>query len=116
MARSYVAPLPSTAAALLKLARLKTGLSQRELALRAGVPTTMISAYERDRRQPTLPTLERLLRAADLDLRLHLAPHDEHDDVLLELEERRSDEERARRDQQFDAWRDAAPVRSDGAP
>ena len=39
-------------------------MSQRELAERAGVPVTMISAYERDQRQPTLATLLRLLRAA----------------------------------------------------
>lgn len=30
-----------------ELARLKTGLTQRELAERADVPVTMISAYER---------------------------------------------------------------------
>ena len=93
------------------LARIETGMSQRELAERAGVPATMISAYERGRRQPTLPTLERLLRAAGLDLRLHLAPHDAHDEVLQELERRRSPKERARRDRQIDAWRQAVPLR-----
>ena len=65
--------LPSPSSALLQLARLKAGISQRELAGRAGVPVTMISAYERDQRQPTLTTLLRLLRAAGFDLRLHLA-------------------------------------------
>src|ERR1700691_5397495 len=35
--------LPSVSAALLQLARLKAGLSQRELAEQAGVPVTMIS-------------------------------------------------------------------------
>ena len=66
--------LPSPSSALLQLARLKAGISQRELAGRAGVPVTMISAYERDQRQPTLTTLLRLLRAAGFDLRLHLGP------------------------------------------
>jgi hypothetical protein len=47
---------------------------------------TMISAYERDLRQPTLTTLLRLLHAAGFDLRLHLAAYDPHDDVLAELE------------------------------
>ena len=42
----------------------------------------MISAYERDRRQPTLDTLLRLLKAAGYELRMHLAPYDDHDDVL----------------------------------
>jgi len=87
MTQSYQ-EAPSTAAALLRLARRRAGLSQRELAERAGVPPTMISAYERDLRQPTMPTLLRLLRAAGFDLRMHLAPVDPHDDVLAALEDR----------------------------
>lgn len=102
--------LPSTSAALLQLARLKAGLSQGELARRAGVPPTMVSAYERDRRQPTLATLLRLLRAAGFELRFHLAPWDPHDDVLAALEAGRPPREQARRDRQLQAWRRATPV------
>jgi transcriptional regulator with XRE-family HTH domain len=101
---------PSPAAALLQLARLKAGISQRELAERASVPATMISAYERDKRQPTLPTLLRLLRAAGFDLRMTLEPYDPHDDVLAGLEAARSPSERTRRDLQIEAWRRAAPA------
>jgi transcriptional regulator with XRE-family HTH domain len=107
------ARLPSPSSALLQLARLKAGMSQRELAERAGVPVTMISAYERDQRQPTLATLLRLLRAAGFDLRLHLAAYDPHDDILAGLEAGRSDADRRERDRQLQAWRDAVPV--DGA-
>jgi transcriptional regulator with XRE-family HTH domain len=107
------AGLPSPSSALLQLARLKAGLSQRELAERAGVPVMMISAYERDHRQPTLATLLRLLRAAGFDLRLHLAVYDPHDDILAGLEAGRSDASRQERDRQLQAWRDAVPV--DGA-
>jgi transcriptional regulator with XRE-family HTH domain len=103
-------PLPSVSSALLQLARLKAGLAQRELAERAGVPVTMISAYERDQRQPTLATLLRLLRAAGFDLRLHLAAYDPHDDILAGLEAGRSEAERQDRDRQLQAWRDAAPA------
>jgi transcriptional regulator with XRE-family HTH domain len=103
-------PLPSLSSALLQLARLKAGLTQRELAERAGVPVTMISAYERDQRQPTLATLLRLLRAAGFDLRLHLAAYDPHDDILAGLEAGRSEAERQDRDRQLQAWRDAAPA------
>ena len=78
------------------------------------MPTTMISAYERDRRQPTLETLLRLLRAAGFDLRMQLAPYDADDDVLADLEAARTDRERARRDRQVEAWRRAAPARSTG--
>ena len=85
-------------------------MSQRELADRAGVPVTMISAYERDQRQPTLSTLLRLLRAAGFDLRLHLAAYDPHDDILAGLEADRSEPERLRRDQQLQAWRQATPA------
>src|SRR5680860_1192455 len=109
MRQSYVDP-PSTSAALLQLARLKSGLSQGQLAKRAGVPPTMVSAYERDRRQPTLATLLRLLRAAGFDLRMHLAPSDPHDDVLAALETGHSPRQRARRDRQIQAWRRATPV------
>ncbi len=73
----------------------------------------MISAYERDQRQPTLTTLLRLLRAAGFDLRLHLATYDPHDEILAGLEAGRSEAERHHRDQQIEAWRAAAPV--DGA-
>jgi transcriptional regulator with XRE-family HTH domain len=102
--------LPSPSSALLQLARLKAGISQRELAGRAGVPVTMISAYERDQRQPTLTTLLRLLRAAGFDLRLHLAAYDPHDDILAGLEAGRSESERRRRDGQLQAWRQATPA------
>jgi transcriptional regulator with XRE-family HTH domain len=102
--------LPSPSSALLQLARLKAAMSQRELAERAGVPVTMISAYERDLRQPTLATLLKLLRAAGFDLRLHLAAFDPHDDILAELEAGRSESERQQRDRQLQAWRQATPA------
>ena len=114
MAQSYDQSSPSTGAALLQLARLKAGLTQRELAERAGVPTTMISAYERGKRQPTLDTLLRLLRAAGFDLRMQLAPYEADDDVLADLEAARTSRERARRDRQLEAWRRATPARSAG--
>lgn len=102
MAQSY--ELRSTAASILALARLKAGLSQQQLAQRAGVSATMISAYERDRRQPTIPTLERLLAGAGLELRYHLEPRDLHDEVLGKLESRRTPAERRRRDRQIEVW------------
>jgi transcriptional regulator with XRE-family HTH domain len=86
--------MPSPGAGLLHYARLKARLSQSELAERAGVSRTMVSAYEHSRRQATLPTLMRLLKAAGFELRMQLAPYDDHDDVLRELEQHRSPEER----------------------
>jgi len=100
----------STSAGLLQLARLKSGLSQKKLADRAGVPATMISAYERDLRQPSVPTLLRLLAAAGYELRMHLEPLDGHDRVLEELEANRSQSDRQHRDRQQRAWREATRV------
>lgn len=109
MTQSYV-DRPSVAAALVQLARIKAGLSQRELAERASVPPTMVSAYERDRRQPSLETLRKLLRAAGFDLKMQLEAYDPHDDVLDALERNRSADDRAARDRQVEAWRRATPV------
>lgn len=61
---------------LLRLARVKAGLTQAALAERAGVSQALVSAYENGRRQPTVPTLLRLLEAAGFDLRVHLEPPD----------------------------------------
>jgi len=43
-------------------------LSQVELAIRAGVTQSVISAYESGRRQPSLPTLAALIEAAGYEL------------------------------------------------
>jgi predicted nucleotidyltransferase/DNA-binding XRE family transcriptional regulator len=61
------------AGALLTLARRRAGLTQTELAHRAGVQQSVVSAYESGRRQPTIPTLLRLVRAAGNDVRVTLA-------------------------------------------
>lgn len=53
---------------MLRGARRRAGLTQVELARRAGVAQSVISAYESGRRQPALPTLAALVRAAGLDL------------------------------------------------
>jgi len=55
-------------AALLGRARRAAGLSQTELARRAGTSRTAVSAYENGRKSPTLDTAERLLDEAGFDL------------------------------------------------
>lgn len=67
---------------LLRLARLRRGVSQRRLAEIAGVPQSTVARIETHRQQPTLPLLARLLAAADLELRTRLEDYDPHDDVL----------------------------------
>jgi uncharacterized protein len=60
------------AGTLLRKARKRAGLSQVDLAARAGVTQSVISAYESGQRQPSLPALARLVGAAGFDLTLSL--------------------------------------------
>lgn len=46
----------------LRFLRDRQGLSQKEVAQRADVTPPMLSAYENDRADPELPTLDRILR------------------------------------------------------
>lgn len=56
------------AGTLLRRARRGAGLSQAELAARAGISQSVISAYESGHRQPAVPTLAALIDAAGYDL------------------------------------------------
>ena len=49
--------------------RLRAGLTQREVARRVGLPDTVLSAYERGRRQPSLDTAGRIIDAIGFDVR-----------------------------------------------
>lgn len=84
------------AGAMLLSARQRLGLSQTAFADLLGVAQPTLSAYESGRRQPTLPTLLRLLRRAGFDLRLELTEQDRHDEILAEWERSLDDDERAR--------------------
>lgn len=53
---------------LLEQARVDAGLTQEELASRAGTSRPTLSAYERGRKSPTVATFARLLSAAGRDL------------------------------------------------
>lgn len=67
-------------ATLLGRARRAAGLSQTELARRAGTSRTAVSAYENGRKSPTLDTAERLLDEAGFDL--DATPRVEFHDVV----------------------------------
>lgn len=60
----------SNAAELLVEARGRAALGQAELARRAGVPRSVLNAYERGRREPGVDSLLRLLAAAGFELGL----------------------------------------------
>ncbi len=57
---------------LIRDARLRTGLSQRDLARRARTAQSVIARIEAGKTSPTWDTLSRLLAAAGFDLRANL--------------------------------------------
>lgn len=64
----------SIGAALLREARRRARLTQAQLAARAGVTQSVISAYESGHRQPALSTLVALIDAAGFELDVLLRP------------------------------------------
>jgi transcriptional regulator with XRE-family HTH domain len=59
---------------LLRALRRSSGLTQAELARRAGTSQPVVSAYEHDRRDPTIATLRKLVAAGGRQLRLDTSP------------------------------------------
>jgi transcriptional regulator with XRE-family HTH domain len=84
----------TVAAGLVVMAREEAGLSQRELAESAGVAQSEIARIESGKREPSIPTLQRILAGAGLELRFRLAPIDDHDQVLASREARRSGQQK----------------------
>jgi predicted nucleotidyltransferase/DNA-binding XRE family transcriptional regulator len=63
-----------TAGELLRRARSRGGLTQRELAQRAGVVQSVVAAYESGTREPSLATLAALVEATGVSLTIDLGP------------------------------------------
>ncbi len=61
-------------AELLRAIRRRRGLTQADLAARAGTSQPVISAYEGGHRDPTYRTLRRLVEAGGEQLRIDAAP------------------------------------------
>ncbi len=59
-----------TPGGLIRAVRRRQGLTQAELARRAGTSQPMVSAYEHDRRDPSFATLARLIEAAGEQLHI----------------------------------------------
>ena len=62
------------AAAELRRARLRAGLTLRELARRAGTSHATLAAYESGRKVPSVSTFDRVVRAAGYRPALELTP------------------------------------------
>jgi transcriptional regulator with XRE-family HTH domain len=69
--------------AIVQEARRRAGLTQRELAKRAGTSQSAIARIERGRQIPSVETLQRILRACDLDLQLRVTARDAAQDPTI---------------------------------
>jgi uncharacterized protein len=67
-------PAHNASAALLREARTRANLSQNDVARRAHVAQSVVSAYESGRRDPAFATLERLIAATGHRLDVRLEP------------------------------------------
>ncbi|MGH9039412.1 MAG: helix-turn-helix domain-containing protein [Acidimicrobiia bacterium] len=66
-----------TGGQVVREARRRAGISQQALARRAGVHQPAVARWESGRTEPSLATVERLVAACGLELRVVLAPADE---------------------------------------
>ena len=79
---------------LLREARLRAGLTQRELAARAGTSQPLVARIEAGRVRPSFERVLQLVRACGFDLDVHVVPLDEDAWTLAEEGERLSPEQR----------------------
>lgn len=73
---------------LVATARHQAGLTQQQLAERAGTSQPAVARLERGDGSPTMATVERLVNAAGFDLRLELVPRFVHQDPVVEVYKR----------------------------
>jgi transcriptional regulator with XRE-family HTH domain len=72
------------ASTLIRSARLAAGLTQAQLAARAGMPQSSIARLESPDSNPTVTTLERVLAAADSGLTVKPAALPGVDETLID--------------------------------
>lgn len=73
---------------MIRAARHRAGITQKELARRLGTTQSVVARWESGRVSPTVETLSRVVRACGLDLVISLRPTDDHD-LGLALESQR---------------------------
>lgn len=76
-----------TPAELIKAVRRRGGLTQADLAQRAGTSQPVVSAYEHGHRDPTFGTLRKLIEASGERLRIDASPDASDLPPALTLEE-----------------------------
>jgi transcriptional regulator with XRE-family HTH domain len=91
----------AAAASIIHDARIRAGLSQRQLARRAGTSQAVISAYENGRRDPGFAHMLELVRAAGFALDMQLtrqlgAPRSRSEADIWSMVESGEDDDRIR--------------------
>lgn len=81
---------------LVKEARLRAGLTQRQLAQRLGTSQSVVARWETGRTAPAFDVVSRAVRACGLDLHVSIARYDDDDDRLIADQLARSPAERLR--------------------
>ena len=77
-----------TGGELVREGRKRAGLTQRELAERAGTTQSAIARVESGAVSPSLERLTQLVQAAGFDIDVRLVPYDDHD-LTMALRNRR---------------------------
>jgi transcriptional regulator with XRE-family HTH domain len=86
-----------TGGSLIREGRLRAGMSQRRLAERLHTSQAAIARWESGAVKPNLESVERALRACNLELRVNLVSADDHDLQLERGQLRLSPDQRLRR-------------------
>ena len=70
------------ASSLIREARRRAGLSQKQLARRLQTSQSVIARWESGGRDPGFATLQKVVKACGLDISVGLVPQDDHDLIL----------------------------------
>ena len=82
---------------LVREARKRSGMTQRELADKAGTTQSAIARLESGRTSPSLEDVQRLMRLAGFELVVELAPYDDSDRLQAHDRLKLTPDERVRR-------------------
>lgn len=88
---------------LIREARCRAGLTQRELGARAGTTQSGIARWESGRTNPSLAEVRRLVRLCGLDLEVAIVPRDVSDVAQAERLRDLTPQERLERHQRLSA-------------
>ena len=88
-------------ATLVKASRKRAGLTQAELARRAGTTQPVVARLEREGANPRLDTLERMIAATGHSLELSAGPAAGIDETMIVADLKLSPDERLRRFEQL---------------